>query len=113
MDWVTTFLTAPAIMATVNLLKKYGLPSDWAPIVSLVAGAAFGVLVWFLMGMGPVAVLTQFIVAGLAAGMTASGLYDTAVTVGATVSVPQATEVAVENVDIEPDEPMGVRYLVD
>ena len=113
MDWVTTFLTAPAIMATVNLLKKYGLPSDWAPIVSLVAGAAFGVLVWFLMGMGPVAVLTQFVVAGLAAGMTASGLYDTAVTVGATVSVPQATEVAVENVDIEPDEPMGVRYLED
>lgn len=113
MDWVATFLTAPAIMATVNLLKKYGLPSDWAPIVSLVAGAAFGVLVWFLMGMGPVAVLTQFVVAGLAAGMTASGLYDTAVTVGATVSVPQATEVAVENVDIEPDEPMGVRYLED
>ena len=113
MDWVTTFLTAPAIMATVNLLKKYGLPSDWAPIVSLVAGAAFGVLVWFLMGMGPVAVLTQFVVAGLAAGMTASGLYDTAVTVGATVSVPQATEVAVENAEIEPDEPMGVRYLED
>lgn len=113
MDWVTTFLTAPAIMATVNLLKKYGLPSDWAPIVSLVAGAAFGVLVWFLMGMGPVAVLTQFIVAGLAAGLTASGFYDAAVTVGATVNVPQATEVAVENADIEPDEPMGARYLVD
>lgn len=113
MDWVTTFLTAPAIMATVNLLKKYGLPSDWAPIVSLVAGAAFGVLVWFLMGMGPVAVLTQFIVAGLAAGLTASGLHDTAVTVGATVNVPQVTEVVVENADIEPDEPMGARYLVD
>lgn len=113
MDWVTTFLTAPAIMATVNLLKKYGLPSDWAPIVSLVAGAAFGVLVWFLMGMGPVAVLTQFIVAGLAAGLTASGLYDAAATVGATVNVPQATEVVVENAEIEPDEPMGVRYLVD
>ena len=113
MDWVTTFLTAPAIMATVNLLKKYGLPSDWAPIVSLVAGAAFGVLVWFLMGMGPVAVLTQFIVAGLAAGLTASGFYDAAVTVGATVNVPQVTEVVVENADIEPDEPMGARYLVD
>ena len=113
MDWVTTFLTAPAIMATVNLLKKYGLPSDWAPLVSLVIGALFGALVWFLMGMGPVAVLTQFIVAGLAAGLTASGFYDAAVTVGATVNVPQATEVAVENVDIEPDEPMGARYLVD
>lgn len=113
MDWVTTFLTAPAIMATVNLLKKYGLPSDWAPLVSLVIGALFGVLVWFLMGMGPISVLTSFVVAGLASGLTASGLYDAAVTVGATVSVPQATEVVVENADIEPDEPMGVRYLVD
>ena len=113
MDWVATFLTAPAIMAVVNLFKKYGLPADWAPIVSLVIGALFGALVWFLMGMGPVAVLTQFVVAGLAAGMTASGLYDAAATVGTTVSVPQATEVAVENADIEPDEPMGARYLAD
>ena len=113
MDWVATFLTAPAIMATVNLLKKYGLPSDWAPIVSLVVGALFGVLVWFLMGMGPISVLTSFVVAGLASGLTASGFYDAAVTVGATISVPQATEVVVENADTEPDEPMGVRYLVD
>lgn len=82
MDWVATFLTAPAIMAVVNLLKKYGLSSDWAPAVSLVVGAIFGVLVWFLMGMGPVTVLTHFIVAGVAAGLTASGLYDASVTVG-------------------------------
>lgn len=113
MDWVATLLTAPAIMATVNLLKKYGLPSDWAPLVSLVIGALFGALVWFLMGMGPISVFTSFVVAGLTSGLTASGLYDAAVTVGATVSVPEATEVVVENADVEPDEPMGLRYLVD
>lgn len=81
MEVFSTLLTAPAIIAVVNLLKKYGLSSNWAPIVSIVLGGLFGVVVVFATGL-PLVDLPATIMMGVIAGLTASGGYDVAVTVG-------------------------------
>lgn len=81
MEIFSTLLTAPAIIAVVNLLKRYGLSSNWAPIVSVVLGGLFGVVVVFATGL-PMVDLPTTIMMGIVAGLTASGGYDVAATIG-------------------------------
>lgn len=57
----------PVILGVVSVLKGVGLPSKWAPLVSLVLGLG----VAFLVG----GTLLTIVLAGLTVGLSASGLY--------------------------------------
>lgn len=59
--------SVPIVIGVVSVFKGVGLPSKWAPIISLVLGLG----VSFLVG-GP---LLTVILAGLIVGLSASGLY--------------------------------------
>jgi len=57
------------IMALVQLAKESGFPARWAPLLSLALGVAAGI---FVVSPGDV---VQGILAGVAMGLAAVGLY--------------------------------------
>jgi len=57
----------PCVAGLVEVVKRAGLPSKFAPLVSVVFGLVFGILVY----PDP----TQATLMGLAYGLSASGLY--------------------------------------
>lgn len=60
-------VAVPLIVLVVSTAKTYGLPSQWSPFVALILGvAAFGLI----NGAD-----TQTLLEGVAAGLSASGLY--------------------------------------
>jgi hypothetical protein len=59
----------PIITILVDVIKKAGLPSNFAPLVSLVLGVVFG---FIFDSSGDI---KSAIVTGLIMGMSASGLY--------------------------------------
>lgn len=61
-------LTIPAVLAIVEALKMAGLPSKFAPIVSIVLGMVMGMI--FLSGT-----LVATAGVGILIGLSASGLY--------------------------------------
>ncbi len=101
MDFISILIAAPAVLAVVNLLKNYGLPTKWAPVVSILAGGVLGAVASYLQ-TGGFDSLPMHIMLGLVTGLTASGVYDVAVTVGTpgTVVEVQAVE---SGADVEPD----------
>ena len=81
MDWAATLLTAPAILAIVNLSKGLGLPNKFAPLASIIIGAIFGLAVTFLQ-TGGLESAAAFVATGILTILTASGLYDVAAIAG-------------------------------
>ena len=59
----------PIITILVDVIKKAGLPSKFAPLMSLILGVVFG-LIFENSGDVKIAIIT-----GLIMGMSASGLY--------------------------------------
>jgi hypothetical protein len=62
-----TLATIPIIVGVVSVLKTVGVPSKWAPLISLVLGLGVAVLVETSL---PIRIL-----GGLIIGLSASGLY--------------------------------------
>lgn len=68
---VLTLLTAPAILALVNLLKGLGLGGRWSALAAVLLGVGVA-LVEHYAPADPVQTLTP----GLIIGLSAAGLYD-------------------------------------
>lgn len=69
---MSILLTVPAIVALTNLAKRAGLPSRWAPLVSVLAGVAAACGDAYSTGSGYLDAVAR----GIILGLTASGLYD-------------------------------------
>lgn len=69
---MSILLTVPAIVALTNLAKRTGLPSRWAPLVSVLAGVAVACGDAYSTGSGYLDAAAR----GIVLGLTASGLYD-------------------------------------
>lgn len=63
-------LSIPAIIAVVEVVKRAGMPSRFAPLLSAVLGITFGLLLDLSVTGGAV---------GLLFGLSASGLYSSKV----------------------------------
>lgn len=68
--------TIPGVLAIVEMIKKFGLPSDYAPIAALVIGVLLNILVKQSFGV-------DALVQGLLLGLSASGLWSGGKTLGA------------------------------
>lgn len=65
--------SGPIILGLVQVAKSTGMPTKFAPLISLGIGVTFGILAYFSdVTSGS---LIFFIVAGLQQGLIASGLY--------------------------------------
>lgn len=69
---MSILLTVPAIVALTNLAKRTGLPSKWAPVVSVLVGVAVACGDAYSTGAGYLDAVAR----GIILGLTASGLYD-------------------------------------
>lgn len=69
---MSILLTVPAIVALTNLVKRTGLPSRWAPLVSVMVGVAVACGDAYSTGAGYLDAVAR----GIILGLTASGLYD-------------------------------------
>lgn len=69
---MSILLTVPAIVALTNLAKRTGLPSRWAPLVSVMVGVAVACGDAYSTGSGYLDAVAR----GIILGLTASGLYD-------------------------------------
>lgn len=69
---MSILLTVPAIVALTNLAKRTGLPSQLAPLVSVLAGVAVACGDAYSTGAGYLDAVAR----GIVLGLTASGLYD-------------------------------------
>ena len=69
---MSILLTVPAIVALTNLAKRTGLPSRWAPLVSVLVGVAVACGDAYSTGGGYLDAVAR----GIILGLTASGLYD-------------------------------------
>lgn len=69
---MSILLTVPAIVALTNLAKRTGLPSRWAPLVSVMVGVAVACGDAYSTGAGYLDAAAR----GIILGLTASGLYD-------------------------------------
>ena len=69
---MSILLTVPAIVALTNLAKRTGLPSRWAPLVSVLVGVAVACGDAYSTGSGYLDAAAR----GIILGLTASGLYD-------------------------------------
>lgn len=69
---MSILLTVPAIVALTNLTKRTGLPSRWAPLVSVLVGVAVACGDAYSTGSGYLDAVAR----GIILGLTASGLYD-------------------------------------
>ena len=70
-ETAVTLLTAPAILALVNLVKNLGLSGKWSALVAVTLGVAIACL----QAYAPAEVV-QTISQGLICGLGAAGLYD-------------------------------------
>lgn len=71
-------LTIPGVLALVELIKKLGLPTEYAPIAAIALGVGISVL---LRGYG-----VENIIQGFLLGLSASGLWSSSKTLGAKFS---------------------------
>lgn len=95
LDTVTLIATVPAILALVNLAKRFGIKDQWATLLAVVLGVVLNLGDYFWSGAGWYSAATQ----GLILGLGAAGLYDVTnkdaptVTVLTTEAVPVDVEV--------------------
>lgn len=76
MDTLTTILSVPAVVAIVEILKRFGVAGKWALAAALLVAVALNVADYYLAASGLYAAVT----AGLLLGLSAAGLYDVAKT---------------------------------
>lgn len=70
MDFVTDNIALiPVVTGIVEVAKRFGLPTHWAPLVSLALGIVSGFV--YLYPGEP----AQAVLAGVVIGLSASGLY--------------------------------------
>ena len=81
-ETAVTLLTAPAILALVNLVKSLGLSGKWSALVAV----TLGVGVACLQAYAP-AEAVQTISQGLIVGLGAAGLYDVGNSAGLAVPI--------------------------
>jgi len=74
MDAVNVILTAPAIVAVVDLLKAFGVHGKWSLLAAVVVAVALYVAVFYAGSSGAVQAGLQ----GLLVGLGAAGLFDLA-----------------------------------
>ena len=72
-ETILTLLTAPAILALVNLLKSIGLSGKFSALAAVLIGVGIALLETYAP-----ADLVQTLAAGLITGLGAAGLYDVA-----------------------------------
>ena len=75
MDWVTTIVSVPAILAAVNIFRMYGLPVRLAPIMAVFTGAIIAGAASYIQ-MGSFSNMAAAIMIGIVTGLCASGVYD-------------------------------------
>ena len=71
-DFVTAIASVPAILAVVNLLKKFGLAGPWAALAAVVVGIGLNLAVWAWADYSWFSAAST----GLIFGLAAAGLYD-------------------------------------
>jgi hypothetical protein len=71
MNYAESALSVPVIIALIQMLKTMGLPSKWAPLLSIILGIGGNFLFKFAGYEWQ-----TLLVSGLVAGLAASGLYD-------------------------------------
>jgi len=93
MDTILTLASVPAILAIVQLLKNAGVVvGKWAALVSLALGIIFTLADYgFLGGVQTPAGWYGAVLAGVVLGLSASGVYEVAKTVGTSVANAQIT----------------------
>lgn len=80
---VTLLATIPAVLALVNLLKKFGVTGKWSILTAVILGIVLQLLDYgFLEQSHSPQGWYSAAAAGLVLGLSASGLYDVAETVG-------------------------------
>ena len=72
LDTVTLIATVPAIIALVNLAKRFGVKDQWATLLAVVLGVLLNVADYAWHDTGWYAAATT----GLILGLGAAGLYD-------------------------------------
>lgn len=72
MNTLIILATIPAILALVNLLKRFGLDGAW----SALAAVLFGVFLSVSDGLWGAMPLYQWLASGLILGLSAAGLFD-------------------------------------
>lgn len=80
MDVVTTIATVPAVMALSTIAKDMGFPVRFIPLLAILFGVALQTLQE--LALGGVGNWYQVVSMGLILGLSASGVYDGAKTVG-------------------------------
>ena len=76
MDAVNVILSAPAVLAIVELLKSFGVVGKWAMLAAVVVAVGLFEAAHFLGGAGAFQAAMQ----GLLVGLAAAGVYDAAKT---------------------------------
>lgn len=80
MDVVTTIATVPAVIALSTIAKDMGFPVRFIPVLAILFGVALQTLQE--LALGGVGNWYQVVSMGLILGLSASGVYDGAKTVG-------------------------------
>ena len=75
MDWITTIVSIPAILAAVNIFRMWGLPVRWAPLMAVLTGAIIAGVASYIQ-MASFANMPAAIMIGVVTGLSASGVYD-------------------------------------
>lgn len=76
MDGMNTLLSVPAVLAIVELAKRFGLNGPWSMLAAVVVAIAINIGDYYLGTAGAWQAATQ----GLLLGLAAAGLYDVAKT---------------------------------
>ena len=88
MTTITLLATPAAVLALVNLAKRFGITGPWATLLAVLLGVGLTVAD-YLLGADA---LYGAIATGLILGLGAAGLYDVAVTVGTTAEPRRAID---------------------
>ena len=76
MDSLNMILSVPAVLAIVELGKRFGITGKWALLVAVIVAIAINVAAYLWSATG----LYNAVVSGLLLGLAAAGLYDAAKT---------------------------------
>lgn len=95
LDTVTLIATVPAILALVNLAKRFGVKGQWATLLAVVLGVVLNVADYAWHDAGWYGAATT----GLILGLGAAGLYDVTDRDAPTVTVLSSAPVDEVHVD--------------
>lgn len=85
MDGMNTLLSVPAVLAIVELMKRFGLSGPWSMLAAVVVAIAINLGDYYLGTAGAWQAATK----GLLLGLAAAGLYDVARTAAPRAAEPE------------------------